>query len=85
MSAAQLDARREAGLATTDPTHAFSLALSNAGTDRDEKCDPEARLERLETAIQLFRGAKAAISGSEPMLFSNLSICVFRSCRVINV
>jgi hypothetical protein len=43
MSAAQLEARRKAGLSTSIPTHACSGALSNANTDCEEKRDPDIR------------------------------------------
>jgi hypothetical protein len=41
MSAAQLEARRKAGLSTSDPTHACSGAISNAKPDCEEKRDPD--------------------------------------------
>jgi len=43
MSAAQLEARRKAGLSTSDPTHACSGAISNAKPDCEEKRDPDKR------------------------------------------
>ena len=43
LSAAQLEARRKAGLSTSIPTHACSGALSNANTDCEEKSDPDIR------------------------------------------
>lgn len=43
MSAAQLEARRKAGLSTSNPTHACSGAISNAKPDCGEKRDPDKR------------------------------------------
>jgi hypothetical protein len=43
MSAAQLEARRKAGLSTSDPTHACRGAISNAKPDCEEKRDPDKR------------------------------------------
>ena len=43
MSAAQLEARRKAGLSTSNPTHACSGAISNAKPDCEEKRDPDKR------------------------------------------
>jgi hypothetical protein len=43
ISAAQREARRKAGLSTSDPTHACSGAISNAKPDCEEKRDPEKR------------------------------------------
>jgi len=43
MSAAQLEARRKAGLSTSNPTHACSGAVSNAKPDCEEKRDPDKR------------------------------------------
>ncbi len=43
MSAAQLEARRKAGLSTSDPTHACSGAISSAKPDCEEKRDPDKR------------------------------------------
>jgi hypothetical protein len=43
MSAAQREARRKAGLSTSDPTHACSGAISNAKPDCEEKRDPDKR------------------------------------------
>ncbi len=43
MSAAQSEARRKAGLSTSDPTHACSGAISNAKPDCEEKRDPDKR------------------------------------------
>lgn len=48
MSAAQIEARREAGLSTTNPTHACSGALSNAKTDCEEKRDPDMRSSSIQ-------------------------------------
>ena len=43
MSTAQLEARRKAGLSTSNPTHACSGAISNAKPDCEEKRDPDKR------------------------------------------
>jgi hypothetical protein len=43
MSAAQLEARRKAGLSTSNPTHACSGAISNAKLGCEEKRDPDKR------------------------------------------
>ena len=43
MSAAQLEARRKAGLSTSDPTHACNCVISNAKPDCEEKRDPDKR------------------------------------------
>ncbi|MBA98315.1 MAG: hypothetical protein COB29_00740 [Sulfitobacter sp.] len=43
MPAAQLEARRKAGLSTSNPTHACSGAVSNAKPDCGEKRDPDKR------------------------------------------
>ena len=54
MSAAQLEARRKAGLSTSDPTHACSGAISNAKPDCEEKRDPDKRsliIQKKETEL----------------------------------
>jgi hypothetical protein len=46
MSAAHLEARRTAGLSTSDPTHACSGAISSAKPDCGEKRDPDTQSEK---------------------------------------
>jgi hypothetical protein len=85
MSAAQLEARRKAGLSTSDPTHACSGAISNAKPDCEEKRDPDKRSliiqkkeNELDPDTQLEKRTFAA---------NNIGVCfanrvIFRSIKV---
>jgi len=72
MSAAQREARRKAGLSTSNPTHACSGAISNAKPDCEEKRDPDKRSliiqkkeNELDPDTQLEKRSFAAIRAND--------------------
>jgi hypothetical protein len=77
MSAAQREARRKAGLSTSNPTHACSGAISNAKPDCEEKRDPDKRsliIQKKENELDLdTQLEKRALVAAEPFCHSGQS------------
>jgi hypothetical protein len=90
MSAAQLEARRKAGLSTSDPTHACSGAISNAKPDCEEKRDPDKRSliiqkkeNELDPDTQLEKQTFSASARVRPLILKADSGCLNLVCKVV--
>ncbi len=92
MSAAQLEARREAGLSTTNPTHACSGAIRTPRKDCEEKRDPDNRSQinqnkenELDPDTQLEKRTFSADANGQSLDLQSGLEFLLRRCAVFKI